>query len=711
MGSETWTLAFHTCVLATKRRTWLPKASSAFRQLYVLRRFPGADSLVTCRTMIRDEGDDALRREVIRLRAQVAELQRSAARHDEGRDGSVAEREELLREAERVMHLGTWTWDLQSGQVSWSDELYRILGLDPGTTPPSGEAFLERVHADDRARFLAASEQGLNEGIFPLLDHRLVRPDGSMRQVTLSSTALFDNSGRPRRIVGAVLDRTQSLGVEAELRRTLALLEEAQRFAQLGSWRFDPETRETEWSAEFRRIAGLSVDVPPSVPAFLERIHPDDQSRFVQAHQRNMSTPMGGQIDGRLLRPNGELRHVRVTGAVVEGASGRSELRGTMLDITEQVRMREELAHSKKMEAVGRLAAGIAHDFNNLLTIVTGNLELLHEQVGECPELDDSLRAVQSASNLTRRLLAFGRRAQLSLAVVEPNEIVRSTMSLLHRLVGDQIRLETQLAAGLPAIHVDALEIERALVNLVVNARDVVAAGGTVRIVTRAHTVDGSHWVELTVQDDGPGIAHSEVPHIFEPFYSTRVGSGGTGLGLATVLGTAEQHGGTVRVDTEPGKGSAFTIVLPGVEPHSREPSLEHRAVTPRTAVAPLRILVIDDEPMVAEAASRMLRSRGHRVKVETAPLEVLSWWRDRRSEFDIVVCDVVMPEMRGPELIARLSEEGGAPSVLFMSGYNEDETLTKADITVLAKPFTVSALEEAITRVLAQKSVHSRQY
>jgi CheY-like chemotaxis protein len=121
--------------------------------------------------------------------------------------------------------------------------------------------------------------------------------------------------------------------------------------------------------------------------------------------------------------------------------------------------------------------------------------------------------------------------------------------------------------------------------------------------------------------------------------------------------------------------------------------------------------LVIDDEPMVAEAASRMLRSRGHRVKVETAPLEVLSWWRDRRSEFDIVVCDVVMPEMRGPELIARLSEEGGAPSVLFMSGYNEDETLTKADITVLAKPFTVSALEEAITRVLAQKSVHSRQY
>lgn len=652
-------------------------------------------------------GDDALQREVIRLRAQVAELQRSAARLGEGRDGSVAEREELLREAERVMHLGTWTWDLQSGQVSWSDELYRILGLDPSTTAPSGEAFLERVHAEDRPRFLAASEQGLAEGIFPLLDHRLVRPDGSTRQVTLSSTALFDNSGRPRRIVGAVLDRTRSLGVEEELRRTLALLEEAQHFAQLGSWRFDPETGETGWSTEFRRIAGLPLDVPPSVPAFLERIHPEDRARFVQAHEQSMATPSGGQIDGRLLRPQGELRHVRVTGALVEGATGRRELRGTMLDITEQVRMREELAHSKKMEAVGRLAAGIAHDFNNLLTIVTGNLELLLDQIGACPELDDSLRAVQSASNLTRRLLAFGRRAQLSLAVVDPNDLVSSTMSLLHRLVGDQVRLETELGTALPTVRVDALEIERALVNLVVNARDVVPVGGTVRIITREREVDGAHWVELTVRDDGPGIAPEDVPHIFEPFYSTRVGSGGTGLGLATVLGTAEQHGGTVRVETEPGKGSAFTIVLPGVKFPTQRPSPTPRTLTPRVDVAPLRILLIDDEPLVAEAASRMLRSRGHRVTVATAPLDVLSWWRERGAEFDLVVCDVVMPEMRGPELIKRLSLTGGAPPVLFVSGYNEDEMLTNADITVLAKPFTVGGLEAAIARVLARSSVN----
>lgn len=645
--------------------------------------------------------NDALVREVERLRTQVAELQRAAARH-EG-DVFLNERYELVREAERVMHVGTWTWDLQTDKITWSDELYRIFGLDPSTTQPGHETFNNSIHPSDRARMAALSAQGIRDGIFPLMEYRVMRPDGSVRMVSLTSVFMFDAQGKPRRLVGAVLDRTESLGVEAELRRTLALLEEAQRFAQVGSWRFDPETGETEWSNEFRRIAGLPSDLPPNVPAFLQYIVEEERSTFIERYKTAMSHPKGGQLDGRLRRPNGEIRHIRLSGAFVDADNGRKELRGTMLDITEQVRMREELAHSQKMQAVGRLAAGIAHDFNNLLTIVSGNLALLVDTYGNCAELGDSLRAVESAANLTQRLLAFGRRANLSLTVLEPNDLVRSTLALLHRLVGDQVRLDAHLSANLPPIRVDAVEIERALVNLVVNARDVVPSGGTVTISTREQVKADGHWVELTVSDNGPGIRDVDLPHIFEPFYSTRVGAGGTGLGLATVLGTAEQHGGTVRAHTELGKGSSFTISLPAVRSETvSKPISPPAPVAARPAQRPLTILVVDDEPMVAEATRRMLTSRGHRVTVATSPSDVLALWPSRAKDFDIVVCDVVMPEMRGPELVQHLSEQGHAPRVLFMSGYNEEAALTRSKIPVLAKPFSLVALENAIAQVLA---------
>lgn len=647
-------------------------------------------------------GDEALQREVVELRERVAELQRAAARHEDTVGISLAEREELLREAERIAHLGTWTWDIQSGRVSWSDELFRIFGFVPGSITPSPDAFMDRIHPDDRPRAEEMSRVGLRDGVFPLFDYRVVRLDGSVRQVTVYGSCLFDASGNPRRMVGALLDRTQRIAVEAELRRTLALLEEAQRSAHLGSWRFVPETNETEWSPEFRRIAGLPMDMTPDVSAFLARIHPEDQAVFQARYQRALAEPEGGEADGRLLLPSGEVRHVRLRGAFTATPSGQRELRGTLLDITDQVRLREARAHSQKMEAVGRLAAGIAHDFNNLLTVVSGNLELLMDRIGPTPELEDSLRAAESASNLTRRLLAFGRKAQLSLAVVEPNLLVQSMLTLMQRLVGDQVRLETELAPELPLIRVDALEMERALVNLVVNARDVSPHGGVVKVSTRSSREDDREWVELTVSDEGPGIDDTDLEHIFEPFYTTRTNSGGTGLGLATVLGTAEQHGGTVRVTTQRAKGSAFTIVLPVASGAAVAPRLPSQPPS-RGVVRAMNILVIDDEAMVAEAARRMLASRGHRVHVATSPDEALVVWDVLKDELDLVVCDVVMPDAHGPDLVQRLATVGRVPPVVFMSGYNE--RATHASLTpVLAKPFTLSALEAAIHQALARR-------
>ena len=224
--------------------------------------------------------DDALRREVVTLRQRVAELQRAAARHEDTEGISLPEREELLREAERIGHLGTWTWDLGSGRVTWSDELYRILGREPGSIAPAVDAFFAAIHPADRAHMQAASDQSIREGVLPLVDFRIVRPDGSIRHATGSSSILFDAGGTPRRIVGSALDRTESLRVEHELRRALGMLEEAQRFAQLGSWRFNPQSGVLEWSPEFRRIAGLPPDTTPDADLFLELVVPEDRERF-----------------------------------------------------------------------------------------------------------------------------------------------------------------------------------------------------------------------------------------------------------------------------------------------------------------------------------------------------------------------------------------------------------------------------------------------
>jgi hypothetical protein len=381
----------------------------------------------------------------------------------------------------------------------------------------------------------------------------------------------------------------------------------------------------------------------------------------------------------------------------VTGADGRPELRGTMLDVTDQVRMREELADAQKMETAGRLAGGIAHDFNNLLTVVTANLELLGDRIDPAPELDDSLRALASAATLTRRLLAFGRKAQLSLKVIEPNELVQSTMALMHRLVGDEVRLETSLAPALPQVRVDPLEIERALVNLVANARDAMPGGGAVRISTGARLADGRLQVEFAVADQGPGIRETDRRHIFEPFFTTRKHAGGTGLGLATVLGTAEQHGGTVRFEPGDPSGSVFTIVLPAVESAAGAQPRAADMTTPQCEAAALHLLVIDDEQMVADVTRRILEAQGHVVRVATRPEEALALWAEHGPTIDLVICDIVMARMRGPELIARLSEGSTRPRVLFITGYSQEAVHSRLGHPVLAKPYTAAALCRAI--------------
>jgi two-component system, cell cycle sensor histidine kinase and response regulator CckA len=297
-----------------------------------------------------------------------------------------------------------------------------------------------------------------------------------------------------------------------------------------------------------------------------------------------------------------------------------------------------------------------------------------------------------------RNFASTAKLSVLSLKVVAPNELVQSTMALMRRLVGDEVRLETALAPGLPLVRVDPLEIERALVNLVVNARDAMPGGGVVRISTGVLQLAGTLQVELSVEDEGPGIDEADRTRIFEPFYTTRGDVGGTGLGLATVLGTAEQHGGTVRVTSRAGGGSVFTLVLPASASGSAAESGAEQLSPSQRETRSLQILVIDDEAMIADVTRRMLEKRGHVVRVATQPQEALDIWAMHGATIDLVICDVVMRHMRGPALIARLSEGGVPPRVLFITGYSEEAVHSELGHPVLGKPFTTAALWRAVS-------------
>lgn len=664
-----------------------------------------------------DDGGDTLeglRREVHNLRERVRELQRKAAKYqdspDRGLQESLSEREELLMEAERIAHMGSWAWNLDTNAVFWSEELYRILGYDPEADEPGTEAFFAAVHPDDRERAQQISAQGIEQGIAPQVDFRVQRKDGSIRFATMTGAILFDAGGAPRRVVGAVLDLTEARSSTEAVHRTNELLEEAQKTAQLGSWALDVKSDALEWSREFYRILGVSPATTPSTELFLSRVHPDDRERLQTIHAAVLATGEGQEGEARIVRPDGEIRHVRVRGVAHADSDGSPVVvRGTMLDVTDQVELQQRLLHSQKMEAIGRLAGGIAHDFNNLLTVALGNLELLSDDLDHSPqgseaparEVEDAMRALQSAKDLTQRLLAFGKKARLERKLVDPNQLTKTTLRLMRRVIGDQVKIVSELDDDVDTMRVDPVQVEQALINLIVNARDAVSSGGTIIVGSRMVALEGKRFVELSVADNGPGLSAEMQKRVFEPFFTTKEGSKGTGLGLATALGTVEQHGGSIAVQSQPGEGTTFRMWLPAAERTRSEDAQPVDRSRMDTDAPAARILIVEDQEMVGSVMLRMLERDGHKPLLAQNAQQAQALW-EAHPDIALVVCDIVMPDMRGPQLIEQLRRRGADPKVLFVTGYSEEALNDSLSAPVLTKPFSPTSLQQAVNDLLA---------
>ena len=404
-------------------------------------------------------------------------------------------------------------------------------------------------------------------------------------------------------------------------------------------------------------------------------------------------------------------------GEAVRGALRQRELREQNRRVAEELRHKEhELVESQKLEAMGRLAGGVGHDFGNLLTVVSACADLLAASPalqGRDRECVEGIQAAtKRAAALTGGLLSFSRRRVFSPRVRNLNEIVGDATKILRRVVGEKIDLVTRLDARDPFVHVDAAHLDQVLLNLVVNARDAMPGGGTIEVETASVNAAGeiaaepgaATHVRLRVRDSGSGISPEVRPHLFEPFFTTKPPGKGTGLGLSTAFGIVSQSGGTIRVESAPGRGSTFDVILPRA---AAPAALAAGAAAPAPQPGELSgrvVLVVEDEAPIRRFVRLLFEQLGCRVLDAPDGPEALEVAASV-ARIDLLVSDVVMPRMNGPVLARHLRERHPAAGVLFISGYVDPEAAGGAPLEgarYLEKPFTREDLARAACEMLA---------
>ena len=420
-------------------------------------------------------------------------------------------------------------------------------------------------------------------------------------------------------------------------------------------------------------------------------------------------------------KKNGELYYQEASIGPVRNATGQiTHFIANGRDLTERRRLEAQLVQAQKMDAIGRLAGGVAHDFNNLLTIITSYAELALDAAPKNESLEakihEILLAARRAAQLTRQLLAFSRTQPQLLRVVDLNHVTGSIAKLLPRLIGEDIEFTFVPGDNVGQVKIDPLQIEQVLMNLAANARDAMPQGGHLRIETSTIRLDDDYinlkpavipkgdYALITISDDGCGISKEVLPHIFEPFYTTKPSGKGTGLGLATVYGIVKQNKGYVWVYSEEGCGTVFKIYLPSVEARKHLDNIERREPEP-VASGTETILLVEDEHAVRSPAADFLRMRGYSVIEACDGQQALITARGTVAKLDLLITDVVMPNLSGGELAKQLHIQRPDIKVLFVSGYAGktilDHNVVDLETNFLQKPYTLKQLGQKVRFVL----------
>ncbi len=641
--------------------------------------------------------------------------------------------------------IGTWEWELATGRMKWSAQMFRNLGLEAGDQDDLHAVLMSAVHPDDREQ-IALTLARFSTAPGPMrIELRAVWPSGDVHWIVFLGEVATDPGGRPVVMRGITIDGTRRRRIEEaaeaalreserrqrELNEKLEQLAE-QRARQLDASRAQMQAildNSPDWLTLFRATEDGRF-IYEDLNRATERAYGLDRDQVIGRRLEEILGPEPAQLPLRHMRAcirTGENQrytaHRTMAGVtrtidvmfvrVPEKHDGDYFIMATARDITEREAMEGQLRQAQKMETVGQLTGGLAHDFNNLLTAIIGNLELLAPRVADDPRASNYLgaaqRAAESGAKLTEQLLAFSRRQHLQPRAVDLNAVIGGMGEILARTIGTTIQVRTNLAPELWPALVDPTQIEIAILNLAINSRDAMPLGGTLLIETRnlraatntiPRELGGRDCIGISVRDTGSGMTEEVLHSAVEPFFTTKEVGKGSGLGLSQVYGMVQQSNGALHIESKIGMGTAVHLYLPrgAAESDDLDAASDEEAADQTAA----RILVVDDDPGVREITVQMLRQLGYGVtEVENGPaaLDALS----RGAAYDLMVIDVAMPGLTGIETVKRARQRCPFLRVLYVTGYVDmagAEPQTGGD-PLINKPFKLIDLTNGVRRAI----------
>jgi two-component system, cell cycle sensor histidine kinase and response regulator CckA len=606
--------------------------------------------------------------------------------------------------------------------ATWNAGVERVLGYDEAAFLGQPVELIFTPEDVDRgvpaAELVTAREHGAAND-----DRWMQRRDGTRFWASGITVAVRDDGGRLLGFGKVLRDLTDQRLLLERLTESDDRLRLAISAAGVGTWRWDLRTGTDTLDANLARLLELGEsDTVVTLEQFFNRVHPEDRERtraaFMDAVQRRDEL----QVEFRTVCHDGSVRWLRDHGEVVLDETGKPRyLTGAVLDITSQRLMDERLRASQRMDAVGKLAGGVAHEVNNMMSVVLGFTDFV---LADLPPDDRRRRdlervrtAAGRAATVTAQLLAFSRQQMLQPTVLRPADLLVTLEPVLHRLLGADRTLVLDVAPDTGHIVADRGQLEQVLINLALNARDAMGPGGQLTVAVRPILLDSRFTarhpeaasllgpsVMLEVSDTGHGIDEMTRQRIFEPFFTTKPTGQGTGLGLAVVHGIVHQSGGHIEVESTPGAGTTFRILLPAVSETGQRSAAPAAPQASRGAGE--TILVVEDEPMVRQLVVRTLERLGYRCLEAGDGVEALRMLQAHGVPVDGVVTDLVMPHMNGRELAEHLAASRPGLPVLFMSGYTNDEMIRRnllaPEAPFIQKPFEVEAFAAKLRSLLS---------
>lgn len=625
-------------------------------------------------------------------------------------EDALKKRERQLAESQRIAHIGSWEHNLTTGEVLWSDELFRLLGLDPQKDPADFSVFFDKIHPDDQPALKQAIEETVSTGKHFSIDYRFLPGDGTTRILHAQAELKHDETGTQTILSGTGQDITERKKAEDAIR------ESEIKFRSLFN-SVNDSIMIHDFEGNFLEVNDVVCELLGYRKEELYRMSPKDidtpeAARRVPENLANILQKGVHQFESEQLTKDGRRIPVDISSRLVDFEGGKAIV-SVCRDITERKRLEQEHLRIQKLESLGVLAAGIAHDFNNLLTGIKGNISLVPlEDAPKVREklLEEANNATDRAASLTGKLLTFSSGGAPNKALGSLSRIIRDSAEFsLGKNSLSSCRID--LPDDLWHAEMDSGQIGQVIQNLAINARQAMPEGGVIRIraenlelpASNIHSLEAGMYVRISVSDTGIGIPEKNIGKIFDPYFTTKErDGGGSGLGLAVVHTVIKNHAGAITVESKQGEGTTFHIFLPA----SRKVGVKEITAKKSAAVSrSLKILVMDDEAMIRNILKKMLAPR-HQVELTEngqAALDAYALALEAKEPFDLVILDLTIPGgMGGVETLKKLREVDPDVTAIISSGYSDASP--EGFKGVLPKPYDKTGLESLITKIFQSK-------